>query len=121
MGLSVSVYRWGLGDCTNGGKSAGVGSLCVVNVPGPFNPRPELPAFELVEGPGGRGHAILRPVEAKKPGMVGPMSGGNYAAIQSDARFSEAIQKLTGCQALRGRVRYFDRYETPAEYEALSR
>jgi hypothetical protein len=71
MGLSVSVYRWGLGDCTNGGKSAGVGSLCVVNVPGPFNPRPELPAFELVEGPGGRGHAILRPVEAKKAGHGG--------------------------------------------------
>jgi hypothetical protein len=40
MGLSVSVYRWGLGDCTNGGVSAGVGSLCVVNVPGPFNPSP---------------------------------------------------------------------------------
>jgi hypothetical protein len=119
MGLSVSVYRWGLGDCTNGGVSAGVGSLCVVNVPGPFNPSPALPAFELVEGPGGRGHAILRPVEAKKPGMVGPMFGGNFG-YSSDSRFSEAIQKLTGSRHY-GAVSIHDRYETPAEYEALSR
>ena len=118
MGLSVSVYRWGLGDCTNGGKSAGVGSLCVVNVSGPFNPRPELPAFELVEGPGGRGHAILRPVEAKKPGMVGPMFGGNYA--DGDSRMDEAVRALTGAKFY-GAVPIFDRYETPAEYEALSR
>jgi hypothetical protein len=68
MGMTVSVFRWGLGDCTNGGVSAVAGSLCVVNVPGPFNPSPALPAVELVEGPGGRGHAILR-VEAKKPGI----------------------------------------------------
>ena len=119
MGLSVSVYRWGLGDCTNGGESAGVGSLCVVNVSGPFSPRPGLPAFELVEGPGGRGHAILRPVEAKKPGMVGPMFGGNYAET-SDGRFTEALRDLTGTKFY-GAVPIFDRYETPADYEALSR
>ena len=119
MGLSVQVYRWGLGDCTNGGKSAGAGSLCVVNVPGPFNPRPEMPAFELVEGPGGRGHAILRPVEAKKPGMIGPMFGGNYAST-SDSRFSEALRELTGASHY-GAVPIFDRYETTEEYEALSR
>ena len=115
MGLSVQVYRWGLGDCTNGGESAGVGSLCVVNVSGPFNPRPELPAFELVEGPGGRGHAILRSGEAKKPGMVGPMFGGNYA--DGDSRMDEAVRALTGAKFY-GAVPIFDRYETPAEYEA---
>jgi hypothetical protein len=119
MGLSVSVYRWGLGDCTNGGKSAGVGSLCVVNVSGPFNPSPALPAFELVEGPGGRGHAILRPVEAKKPGMVGPMFGGNFG-YSSDSRFSEALRDLTGANHY-GAVPIFDRYETPEEHEALTR
>jgi hypothetical protein len=102
MGLSVSVYRWGLGDCTNGGKSAGVGSLCVVNVPGPFNPRPELPAFELVEGPGGRGHAILRPVEAKKPGMVGPDVRGKFRLFVRFPIF-RGDPEVNGFQALRGR------------------
>ena len=103
-------------DREGGGVSAVAGSLCVVNVPGPFNPRPEMPAFELVEGPGGRGHAILRPVEAKKPGMVGPMFGGNYAET-SDDRFTQALRDLTGAKFY-GAVPIFDRYETTAEYEA---
>ena len=119
MGMTVSVFRWGLGDCTNNGVSAVAGSLCVVNVPGPFDPSAALPAVELVEGPGGRGHAILRPVEAKRPGMVGPMSGGNFG-YSSDSRFSEAIQKLTGSRHY-GAVSIHDRYETPDEYKALSR
>jgi hypothetical protein len=119
MGMTVSVFRWDLGDCTNNGVSAVAGSLCVVNVSGPFNPSPALPAVELVEGPGGRGHAIIRPVEAKKPGMVGAMFGGNFG-YSSDSRFSEAVQKLTGSRHY-GAVAIHDRYETPAEYEALSR
>jgi hypothetical protein len=119
MGMTVSVFRWDLGDCTNNGVSAVAGSLCVVNVSGPFNPSPALPAVELVEGPGGRGHAIIRPVEAKKPGMVGAMFGGNFG-YSSDSRFSEAVQKLTGSRHY-GAMAIHDRYETPAEYEALSR
>ena len=115
MGLSIKVYRWNLGDCTNEGESARADSLCVVNVPGPFNPRPDSPAFELVEGRGGRGHAILRPVEAKKPGMVGPMFGGNYA--DGDDRLTQALRDLTGAKFY-GAVPIFDRYETTAEYEA---
>ena len=115
MGMTVSVFRWGLGDCTNNGVSAVAGSLCVVNVPGPFDPSAALPAVELVEGPGGRGHAILRPVEAKKPGMVGPMFGGNYA--DGDSRMDEAVRALTGAKFY-GAVPIFDRYETTAEYEA---
>ena len=118
MGMTVQVYRWNLGDCTNGGESARAGSLCVVNVPGPFNPRPEMPAFELVQGPGGPGHAILRPVEAKRPGMVGPMFGGNYAE-GGDDRFTQALRDLTGARFY-GAVPIFDRYETPAQYQALS-
>ena len=119
MGMTVSVFRCDLGDCTNNGVSAGAGSLCVVNVSGPFNPRPGMPAVELVEGPGGRGHAIIRPVEGKKPGMVGPMFGGNYAET-SDDRFTQALRDLTGTKFY-GAVPIFDRYETPAEYAALSR
>jgi len=119
MGMTVQVYRWGLGDCTNNGVSAEAGSLCVVNVKGPFEPSPAFPAVELVEGPGGKGHAILQPVGAEKPGMVGPMFGGNYAET-SDSRFQEALRKVTGSRFY-GAVPIFDRYETPEEYKALSR
>ena len=117
MGLSISVYRWGLGDCTNGGASSEVGSICVVNVPGPFEPRPGHPAFQLVQGPGGRGHAVLYPVEAKS-GQVGPMAGGNFG-YSCDSRWSEAVRKLTG-SPFYGAVAIHDRYETPEQYRALS-
>jgi hypothetical protein len=47
------------------------------------------------------------------------MFGGNYAET-SDGRFTEALRELTGAKFY-GAVPIFDRYETPAEYEALSR
>jgi hypothetical protein len=117
MGLNVSVYRWDLGDCTNGGASADVDSVCVVNIPGPDSPGTDRPAFELVQGPGGKGHAILRPVNGR--GGVGPMSGGNFG-YSSDSRFSEAVRELTGSRHY-GAVHIHDRYETPEQYATLSR
>jgi hypothetical protein len=118
MGLSVSVYRWDLGDCTNGGESSDVDSFCVVNIPGPFSPGTERPAFELVQGPGGQGHAILRPLQGRS-GMVGPMFGGNFG-YSSDSRFSEAVREVTGSPGY-GAVPIHDRYDTPEDYAALTR
>jgi len=118
MGLSVDIFRWSLGDCTNGGQSSRVTSVCVVNIPGPFDPGPDFPAFELVEGPGGKGHAILKPAN-DKPRLIGPMFGGNFG-YASDSRFSQAVRDLTGV-AHYGAVHIHDRYETAAEYESLSR
>ena len=92
MGMTVSVYRWGLGECTNGGISARVGSLCVTNVEGPFNPGPVLPAVELVQGPGGKGHAILKDPR-QRPGMVGPMTTSS-----SQAQASKAPQTKNACR-----------------------
>lgn len=91
MGMNVNVFRWTLGDCTNGGLSGKFDTLCVVNVEGPFAPDAEHPAFELVEGPGGEGHVILRPVGEKRWTMF----GGNYGAT-SDGRFCRAIEAMTG-------------------------
>ena len=118
MGMTVQVYRWGLGDCTNGGLSSGVGSLCVTNVEGPFKPGPAFPGVELVQGPGGPGHAILQDPR-QRPGMVGPMFGGNYAET-SDSRFQEALRKVTGARFY-GAVPIHDRWDTPEDHEALSR
>jgi hypothetical protein len=117
MGLNVKVFRWNLGDCTNGGASADVDSVCVVNISGPFNPKPDHPAFELVQGPGGKGHAILRPVNGRNG--VGPMCGGNFG-YSSDSRFGEAVRELTGSRHY-GAVHIHDRYETPEQYAVLSR
>jgi hypothetical protein len=117
MGLRVSVYRWSLGDCTNGGISAEVSHLCLVNVSGPFSPAEDCPAAELVPGPV-KGQAIIQPI-GNQPGMIGPMFGGNYAS-SSDSRFNEAVRKITG-QLTYGAVAIHDRFETQEEYDALSR
>jgi hypothetical protein len=69
------------------------------------------------KGPGGRGHAILHPVEEKKAGMVGPMFGGNFG-YSSDSRWSEAVRELTGSPHY-GAVAIHDRYDTPEDYAAL--
>lgn len=117
MGMTAYIYRNDLGDCTNDGASSQVKSVCVINMDGPFKPGKDCPAFELIEGRGGRGHAILKPVETK-PG-IGPMFGGNFAYC-CDSRFGEAVRKLTGSPHY-GAVPIFDRWESPEEYEALSR
>lgn len=59
MGLTVSVYKHPRYNCTNGGISADVDELTVVNVDGPFDPRPGYPAVMLVEGAAGT--AIIVP------------------------------------------------------------
>lgn len=125
MGLIVSVYRdsGSRMDCTNGGVSGRVTSLTVVNVEGPFEPTDDRPAVMIIDGPraGSAPNPIL--VNAVKVagvwmpdrpnGMIGPMFGGNYGAT-SDSRFSRAAGG-------RRPLPIHDRFETPAEYEALSR
>ena len=116
MGLIVNVFRCYLGDCTNGGASSTVDTVCVVNIPGPFEPGPDRPAFELVHRPENT-HAILRPVNSRLG--IGPMFGGNFG-YSSDSRFSEAVRNLTGLPNY-GAVHIHDRFETPEQYEILSR
>lgn len=50
MGLTVHVYRWSLGDCTNHGISAKATELCIVNVEGPTNPHGDVPVALLIPG-----------------------------------------------------------------------
>lgn len=113
MGMLLSVYRAGRGDCTNGGASSRADFLCVVNVEGPYEPSAEYPAFELIR----RGSMpVLVPyngssVLSSRAGCVGPMFGGNYAA-SSDSRFREATAPYYGALPI------FDRYESGEEYAA---
>lgn len=99
MGLNVSVYKFPLGDCTNNGISGGdTRELCLVNVDGPFNPRPGIPAAMLVNG-NMQGLAKIVPAKELAVGFYTAegwwMMGGNFGHT-SDSRFREAVEKITG-------------------------
>lgn len=87
MGLIVEVYRTGaFSDC--GGLSSRVNRLTLVNVSGPFEPRPDAPAARLECHYQG----IVRIVPVEKTGHMA--FGGNFAAT-SDSRFRQAVEALT--------------------------
>ena len=112
MGLILNVYRDASGvDCTNGGASATADAICVINVDGPFVPAAFTPAVELNIGTYG---PTLVPVLGGARGMVGPMFGGNFATT-SDSRLRQAVGDFNGA------IPVFDRYETPEQYDALTR
>lgn len=98
MGILAYVYRNQLRDCTNGGISATVKGLCIVNAEGTFEPGPDSPAA-IVEShhPG-----CIRVVPAyrdakgnwaKVPGQF--MAGGNIAST-SDSRFTAVCERALG-------------------------
>jgi len=110
MGLLVFVYRDASGgDYTNGGISSKVDQLTLINVEGPHEPSDAAPAAMLNKGP--LGSMNITPVD-KPAGVVGPMSGGNFAAC-SDSRFGKAA-------GFYGAVAIHDRFETQELYDALS-
>jgi hypothetical protein len=130
MGLIVDFYR-GRQDFTRGGVSSRYDSGVVVNIPGPVSGAVDgLATLYLTTG--GMDNPVLVPVryEADAPvpdgwivdrpeGAVGPMMGGNFAAT-SDSRFFEAVERLCGYRYV-GALPVHDRFETPAQYEQLSR
>jgi hypothetical protein len=130
MGLILDIYRNGRMDCTNGGISGPAARhLVAVNIDGPFTPGPDAPAVLVVTGNVRGSVKIVAAVnvgtdddpcwiEDKPDGAVGPMMGGNYA--DGDSRLNDLVEKLTGIRAY-GAIPIHDRYETPAEYERLSR
>lgn len=120
MGLIVSVYRSAHGDSSNQGLCHHADDLCVVNVPGPFEPNDRTPPVLLERGPlgnpivvGAYRDADGRYLPTVAPGQHGPMFGGSYAAT-SDSRWSRAV-------GFYGAVPIHDRWESPELYEAISR
>lgn len=105
MGLLVDVYRTKGRDCTNGGISSGFDTLCLVNVPGPFDPSDSAPAAMLVKG---YAAGTVRVVPADI-GDCRTTFGGNFAAT-SDSRFGEAVRNLIGGEFY-GAVAIHDRFE----------
>lgn len=115
MGLHVYIYRNPLGDCTNNGISKEARELCVVNAEGPFEPKDDIPAVLLIQGPsvGGTPNPILVPAELVDGQWVakrGGMFGGNLAGT-SDSRFCDLVQQVSGANTRPQAINIHDRFE----------
>ncbi len=125
MGLIADILKHQGRSYSNGGVSSKVDQVTIVNAPGPFEPTPDRPAVMLVYG-NVPGSVKAVPAEEITPGVfvtgaasgaVGPMHGGTYIET-SDSRFGETVESLGGPRY--APVAFHDRFETPAQYEALS-
>lgn len=118
-GITVEVYSSQLGTFANGGLSDRC-KQAVLILPGggPVKPTFDRPGIEIVTG---STYGTVKAVPIDTPGdkAVGPMMGGNYVAT-SDSRFSAEVERVLG-ERFYGAVALHDRWETPAQYEALSR
>ena len=114
-GIRAHVYKWDLGDCTNGGISSRCGQVTVVGIEGAesHEPTDEAPAVKLVTRTFGSKTIVhAEPVEPVSQGHVGWMAGGNFIAT-CDSRFSKATDFY-------GAVSLHDRSESHEQYRQLS-
>jgi hypothetical protein len=102
-GIRIEVYRWSLGDCTNGGISSNHNALTLL-LPGggPFEPSDDAPAVKMVtkqfgyDYKGSDRYCSLVPWDIEKDCALGTadsqtgtgryMCGGNVG-YSSDSRF----------------------------------
>ena len=121
-GLSVNVFRWSLGDCTNGGVTerrnefvlvdesikdvpfeVKEGDIYLVLVRRTFGNREYLHAEPRVNG------GVLYSQGKLASECAGPMAGGNFI-YTSDSRFPSQYP-----------ISVHDRFESWKTYEAMSR
>jgi hypothetical protein len=117
-GIRLSVLKSAMGDTTNGGISATAAFLVLVDDRIPPRDRNDtaserMPAVRLTETV--PGYQVLVPVDGR-PGEIGPMAGGNYA-VGRYGPTGTVWKALTGTH---GALPVHDRYETQAQYDALS-
>ena len=94
-GLRLAVYRWNLGDCSNGGLSGKVDHVTLLtdnpNDPGQvFEPDGDAPAVRMVKRrvwPDEAPYVHLEPIGQEGRHL---MCGGAFA-YSSDARYAELI------------------------------
>lgn len=121
LGIKLSVLRSALGDCTNGGITAEATHVILIDDRIPeseqrYEPSDRSPGVRLTRTT--RDYQVLVPIDPWIPTggrTVGPMAGGSYAV--GDYGNSEVWKRLTGGQ---GALPVHDRFETEAQYRALS-
>lgn len=118
MGLVAYVYAGGPYARTRNNRLVhphGItGRVTLVDVPGPFEPKPDAPACRLVKRTFNYGSNYgsivhVEPVEAPEGYPPRTMDGGAYVGC-SDSRFREAVEELLG-HAFYGALPLHDRYE----------
>jgi hypothetical protein len=102
-GMRLNVFRWTLGDCTNGGISSTHNNVLLVGpgIPEIFEEDEDTPVVNLVNNSRGQGapynpeihhwhdedvYLVLEPADVPKGTWT--MAGGNYAG-SSDSRIHE--------------------------------
>lgn len=108
MGLLVRIYRSDYDPESN--VFHGFNDIVVENIAGPFDATGTRVSANIAKGWGGE--PILVP-SVFPEGMIGPMFGGTFA-YSSDSRFFEKVNR-------HGAIPIHDRFETPEQYERLSR
>ena len=104
--IMVHVYRSKLGDCTNGGVSAIYDFIYVEAPRGNYREDEISPELAFTVEKRAEGYWAAKPI-LRRPGLVGPMSGGNLAST-SDARMPFVLH-------------IHDRWETSELNDLLSR
>ena len=112
-GLLCTVLRNAqYGDGTNGGVSSTHASfiLCGDGIPELFEATDDTPALILVRRTiAGEEYLHAQPLRPEGDRTIGPMFGGNFVTT-SDSRFPQRYP-----------IPVHDRFETPEDYERLSR
>ena len=118
--LMVSVYsNPSYRKCASGGISETEDTIYVIADDGPFETDDTSPL--LMEMKNNYGNPILVPVNPQNADKtIGPMMGGSFA-YSSDSRFRKLASRCSDSRNFYGAVPIHDRYETPEQYEALSR
>jgi len=111
MAIRAEVFRWTLGDCTNGGVTSRVNAVVLLGETEPVPTRTAPVVYlRLVRRWAGtpREYLHAEPIEQPKD-CVGPMMGGNFI-YSSDSHFPSRYP-----------IPVHDRFETPEQYEKLTR
>lgn len=106
MPVNVNVFRWALGDCTNGGVTSRQDSFTLLGEREPV-PAKGGPFLRVVKRNIGGVYVHAEPVE-QPTGMAGPMAGGAFVHT-SDARYSELVGHSYP-------ISVHDRFETWRDY-----
>ena len=114
--MSLNIYRWDLGDCTNGGISSKYEQIYILHERGYKDIDLDNPPENLMvikeKKLGMKTYKYLEPFKECPSDRAGYMMGGNFA-YSCDARFHDDISKYP--------LPIHDRSETWEMYESLSR
>lgn len=118
-GLRAAILTGPYGDCSNGGISSRWKHVTVVgdDIPERHKVRTQAPAVRLTET--AQGYLVAVPVDQPRD-TVGPMASGAYIVVQYASDGASDWRDLLGV-TFSAAIPLHDRFETAAQYEALSR